>query len=277
MQLDGALFTIERRTTGGCIDLAIAFFREHMATIVGLTAYFAIPCCAFLWWVTVQTESGLFYCMAIFACISPLLGGALAVGCGQRVFGDSLTVGGCLAKLWKHAFVLLFVSIMVRIACFFLFFFLVFPAALVANRYGFAAEMLYLEQVTWSKADRRIGVLTKSYFFDLLVRMCVITFFYAITVLSLFAIADTIGTLLLGTPVFFARFTFGPDWFAEVWDFIWTDPLIAVVLHAAMWLAYPICRLAWLFCYLDLRIRREGWDIDLDCRIEAQRLEAALG
>lgn len=277
MQLDGALFTIERRSAGGCIDLAVAFVREHMSTLVGLTACFAVPCCIFLWWVTVQTESGLFYCIATFACVSPLLGGALAAGCGQRVFGDSLTVGGCLAKLWKRSFVLFFVSLLIRVACFFLVWLLVIPALLVANRYGFVAEMLYLEQITWSKAEKRIGVLTRSYFGDLLGRLIVITFFWAVMVISLFAIAEAVGTLLLGTPILVSRLNFGPDWFAEIWDLLWTDPLVAVVLHVAMWVAYPICRLAWLFCYLDLRIRREGWDIDLDCRIEAKRLETALG
>jgi hypothetical protein len=277
MQLDGALFAIERRSAGGCIDLAVAFFREHMLTLMQLTACFAVPCCAFVWWVTEQTDAGLFTSVVVFACVSPLLGGALAVGGGQRVFGAPLTVSGCLTKLWKRVFTLMFVSLVVRLGCGLFVWVFILPAVLLANRYGFMAELLYLEQVKWSKAEKRISVLTKGYFSDLTGRLLIISFFYMITVISLFAIADTVGTLLLGSPILFSRLTFGPDWLPEMWDLLWTDSLITTVMHASLWLAYPICRLAWLFCYLDLRIRREGWDIDLDCRIEAKRLEAALG
>jgi len=277
MQLDGALFVIERRSVGRCIDLAVAFFREHMLTLLRLTAVFGVPSCAFVWWATEHTARGLFTNIMVFSCVSPLLGGALAVGCGQRVFGSPLTVAGCLAKLWQRVFTLMFVALIVRLGCFMFVWFFVIPAILLANRYGFMPELLYLEQVKWTKAEKRLSVLTKSYFSDLMGRMMIISFFYMITVISMFAIADTVGTLLLGSPILFSRLTFGPDWLPEMWDLLWTDALITTVVHASLWLAYPICRLAWLFCYLDLRIRREGWDIDLDCRIEAKRLEAALG
>ncbi|MDB4614375.1 hypothetical protein OAH18_01665 [bacterium] len=278
MKLDGALFAIERRTMGGCIDLGIAFFREHMATLVGLTSVFAVPCCALVCWLAMTTEDGLYYSLLTFVAVSPLLGAALAAGCGQRVFGDSLTVGGCLAKSWSRFFTLVGYAIVVRVGGFILVWVLVLPALLLANRYGFIAELLYLEQLPGKRISKRISALTKSYFTNLLGRMVGIGFFYVIVVIALFTIADTVGTLLLGTPIMFTRATgTGVERFEEMMDLFWTDSLIITVLHAVMWLAYPICRLAWLFCYLDLRIRREGWDIDLDCRIEARRLEAAVG
>jgi hypothetical protein len=34
-----------------------------------------------------------------------------------------------------------------------------------------------------------------------------------------------------------------------------------------------VIRLAWFFCYLDQRIRNECWDLQLQYRAEAARLE----
>jgi len=52
--------------------------------------------------------------------------------------------------------------------------------------------------------------------------------------------------------------------------------MVVVTLQIAMWLTYPIIRLAWFFCYLDQRIRNECWDLDLQCRVEAVRLEEQM-
>jgi hypothetical protein len=51
------------------------------------------------------------------------------------------------------------------------------------------------------------------------------------------------------------------------------DPLVVSALSATAWLVYPLARLAWFFCYLDARIRKEGWDVELAFRIEAGRLQ----
>ena len=41
--------------------------------------------------------------------------------------------------------------------------------------------------------------------------------------------------------------------------------------------ATPVIRLAWFFCYLDQRIRNECWDLQLQFRAEAARLEELAG
>lgn len=278
MQLDGALFAIERRTTGGCIDLAIVFFREHLSTLMGLTGVFAFPSCVIAWALATYTEDGGWYSAAVFLSLSPFLGGSIAAGCGHRVFGDTLSISGSLAKMSKRIIPLIFYALLVRLLGFVSFWLLLVPGLFIANRYGFMPELLYLEQLKRKQAGKRVKTLLRSYFADVIGRMSWILYFYIVCVIILFTIADAVGTLLLGCPIFVRRITGeGFGWWQEMMDMLYTDPLIVVVLHACLWLAYPICRLAWLFCYLDLRIRREGWDIDLDSRIEARRLEAALG
>ena len=51
------------------------------------------------------------------------------------------------------------------------------------------------------------------------------------------------------------------------------DPAFLTALQLALWLPYPVVRLAWFFCYLDQRIRNECWDLQLQYRVEAARLE----
>ena len=50
------------------------------------------------------------------------------------------------------------------------------------------------------------------------------------------------------------------------------DPLLVVALASTWWLVYPLARLAWFFCYLDARIRKEGWDVEIAFRVEARRI-----
>jgi hypothetical protein len=50
------------------------------------------------------------------------------------------------------------------------------------------------------------------------------------------------------------------------------DPRCLTVFAAAVMLVYPIVRLAWFFCYIDLRVRRDCWDMELLFRQEARRL-----
>ena len=58
------------------------------------------------------------------------------------------------------------------------------------------------------------------------------------------------------------------------------DPLLVGTLSATWWLVYPLARLAWFFCYLDARVRKEGWDVTdeppVPSRSEGLPFEATL-
>jgi hypothetical protein len=82
----------------------------------------------------------------------------------------------------------------------------------------------------------------------------------------------TLG-LVFSVPILFGRIT-GEFFVDDVGFLLMHDPLVVTTICATLWLAYPLARLAWFFCYLDTRIRKEAWDVELDFRIESQRLEA---
>ena len=55
--------------------------------------------------------------------------------------------------------------------------------------------------------------------------------------------------------------------------FLLSDSRCLAVLTAAVLFVFPIARLAWFFCYIDLRVRRDCWDMELLFQQEARRLE----
>ena len=77
MRLDGAIFSIEQRPVGGCIDLAVVFLREHFAAVLKLLLCFAGPSVLLTWWLIAELEWSTSTCLFLFALESPFCGAAL--------------------------------------------------------------------------------------------------------------------------------------------------------------------------------------------------------
>ena len=63
--------------------------------------------------------------------------------------------------------------------------------------------------------------------------------------------------------------------FTHHWDF--GDTLYVVYVPAAMWIVASFFAVARYLSYLDMRIRREGWEVELQIRAEADRLARQIG
>jgi hypothetical protein len=50
-------------------------------------------------------------------------------------------------------------------------------------------------------------------------------------------------------------------------------PMYTILFPAVFWLTYLYLSVVRFLCYLDLRIRREGWEVDLALRAEAEQLK----
>ena len=61
----------------------------------------------------------------------------------------------------------------------------------------------------------------------------------------------------------------------DIFNLLTYDPTVIGLIALTCWLVYPIARLAWFFCYLDARVRAEGWDVEIAFRLEAKRLSHA--
>lgn len=292
MKLDGATIVIERRTVGGCIDLAICFYRQYAWPILSLNVVFALPVCALVYCLSMRTDAGLAWSVALFALTSPFLGAALVAGAGHRVFGDPLRVDHALDILRSRLLTLSFYVVVSRgwiaLSLFFMVYteapglavlaWLFFPiAGLIAVHRGFFPEVILLERLRGARMASRSAELMRNVGFALLTRCFTIGVFGAIAVISLFILADKGAEFFLAIPILFGRVSSDVPttvYVQEALDLLRYDPFAITALHATLWLVYPVARLAWFFCYLDVRIRKECWDVELDFRIEARRLES---
>jgi hypothetical protein len=91
---------------------------------------------------------------------------------------------------------------------------------------------------------------------------------------GIFVILDLLSGTLLNRPVFLGRiFADGASRGDFLVQLLLDDPLFLTGLQLAVWIPYPLIRVAWFFCYLDQRIRSECWDLQVMLRSEAHRLE----
>lgn len=276
MKLDGAIFAIEQRTVGGCIDLAIIFVREHLAGVLQLLSCFALPSLAFSWWLMERQEWTLFGLMLLFALECPFFGSALVAAAGNRMFGDQFSAWQGLRSLWKRLSLFSLLIVVARLITWLGTYMMIVPGYLVATRYGFLSEVLFLEACPAKRYEKRLNDLMHASFANLLGRLVAIMTFFWVCVGALFILVDLGCGTLFNYPILIGRLTDMEYIGQELEALLTRDPRVALTLLGLCWLIYPVTRLAWTFCYLDTRIRKEGWDVEIDFRVEARRLEGVL-
>ncbi len=290
MKLDGAIITIEARPLSACVDLAFSICRSYATRIFTLTAFFALPSTLITLILAKYSDFGLASCAALFLCTAPFLGANLVAGMGHRTFGDEFTVSSALRQSrpcctsarfifagtrYSLASCAFFALIAPNLAGAFTFFLLALIPACLMVRIGFLPEITILERLRGAHAATRRGSMLRESYFSLLGRSLAILLFSGIVSVALFSVLDQAIGLAFGYSILFGESTgsMGTVAIREAWDRFYFDPFLIALVHLVLWTIYPIARLAWFFCYVDLRIRSEGWDLELDCRIEAQRLE----
>jgi hypothetical protein len=271
MKIESARLAIEPRSVGACIDLACLFYRVHSLKILGLTLVFVVPITLCVYGLTATTDFGWFWAGVLFFFVSPFLGAAVVAGAGHWAFGDPFTIFSSLktmmSRLWSLLYLLTLTRLAIAAACLMCW---GLPFVPLATRYGFLPEVVLLEQLRGARIGKRIGEIMKQAFWAATGRYWVIGWFAAAVFVSVFTLIDLGSGTLLGIPILFGRVS---SFYAEeMFYLMFFDPLVVSTLSATAWLVYPLARLAWFFCYLDARIRKEGWDVELTFRIEAGRL-----
>ncbi len=275
MNVEDCIVAVERRSLGGCLDLAFVFTREFAGPILRLTLCFAIPSCATVWLLTSSATDMLIPSILILALSVTLYGGALVAAVGPQVFGVPISTRRALRSVWHRAAGFLFLSAVYRFLQLMTAFLLVLPSVIVTSRLGHLPEVLLLEQTSVSGTLPRLSWLTAGGGHTRnFVRLLALLGFWALFSTGLLILADLLSTALFNVPVFLARLPQTDVDFEQKLSAVTLDsPLFLTMLHAAVWVPYPIIRIAWFFCYLDQRIRNECWDLELQFRTEAVRLE----
>ncbi len=144
----------------------------------------------------------------------------------------------------------------------------------VATRYGFLSEVVILEQQKGYRIAKRCEEILRDIYLEACGRYTAIAAFAFGSSLILFILMDLGSQVLFGIPVFAAKVSWAVA-ANDILNLLAYDPLLVGTLSATWWLVYPLARLAWFFCYLDARVRKEGWDVEIALRVEARRLSHA--
>jgi|GEM_PF-507082 len=286
MKFEQARIDLVPRSAANCLDLAILVAGQHLGTLVGLWAFFAVPLGAITYAAARWTDYGFLLMPVLGFFGSAPLGVMLITGAARFSFGETWSLTKSLADL-KTDWRLILRVIGYRFPLALATFLFVIPGTLLAVRWSFLVENGVFTHLHAERHDRRTKELISLEFSDLYVRGAAILFAGCVLWLVMELTVDVVWTILFNQSLYFGRlgelgsvdaFEIGvDDYLAHAWKLTVSDPAV-VTLHLTTGLAvYLICRLAWYFCYIDLRVRRDCWDLELELLDEARRLSTDRG
>ncbi|RCS52804.1 hypothetical protein DTL42_08190 [Bremerella cremea] len=291
MQLDKTRIAIRERELLEIYDLALIVMRVYWWKIIQALAITAVPLTlinAGLLWamqpdLVINETAGMFIVYMVMAIFleAPLAGIPITVLLGDALFHDKPDWRRMCTGLWPVIPRIFWVVFLLRgiLPGMLLLFWASFeeafsPLLLLILLCGYASvlriwrpyigEILVLEKnpvFGKQKGAITVGLRSASLhnpnFGDLLIR----------------GMASSISILLAGSIVMnifgIRGFVFGRWNWDEVFLFVWF-PL-------GLWLVVAFMTVVRFLCYLDLRIRREGWEVELVLRAEAARMKEIAG
>ncbi len=286
MKFEQARIALAPRSAANCLDLALLVAGRNLGVLVPMWALFAVPLGVITYLAARYSDYGFLVALALGFFGTGPLGAMLIAGAARYSFGDTWTFAGSIVH-WKTDFQVMMRVIGYRFLLAFASLLFILPAALLAVRWGFVVENAVLTKLHAARHDRRTKELIDMEFSDLFVRGgalflagYVVWFITELTV-------DVLWTILFNQSLFFGRLgdigsmsALEVDfdrYFEHIAQLTFTDPTV-LTLHLTTGLAaYMLCRLAWYFCYLDLRVRRDCWDLELEILQEAERINAEPG
>ena len=275
MKVEECIVTVERRTMGGCLDLAFVFAREFCGPLFRLWLICALPSCVLVWMLA-SVSAGMLICSMLIFLFSSSVFSSLLVACiGPQVFGVPISVKAALQAWKKRFWAWLLLSFVMRFMQAVTGFCFLVPSIFVTAYAGHMPEVLLLEQSPVNSVTKRLSWLAGGGGYSRnLGRLLGLMLFWIVLSFGLFLMMDFLATTLFNVPLFFKiAFHSSRSPFDVFTQLLNDDPKVLTALQLTVWLPYPVIRLAWFFCYLDQRTRNECWDLQLQFRAEASRLE----
>jgi hypothetical protein len=281
LEFDRTRIPIRERTFPDVLDLALAVTREHAGQLLGLLLLGTLPFLALNHWlvgtdVAIQlfdteqpiedvTRMWVYYVYVLSGLLVieiPLATAPMTLYLGQALFVERVDWRRLGRDYLRNLPQMLFFQVFLRamaapwiISWFFLYSF-----------WPFLSEVILLENNPWraKKSVARLSTLARNRALhgsnsgDLLARWLGAVLLGAVLVLSLTTTLWIIRCLLMEV---------------DVYEF--DSTLITIYLQAAIWLVVGYFTVVRFLSYLDLRIRSEGWELELRMRAAATRLTRA--
>ncbi len=295
MRLDRTHVRIRERNVLEILDLTFQILRAYWRPFAILTFLGALPFALINHWLTawfLNNEVGgsdlpmsfMWHQTLLVFVEAPLASLLLTTYLGHAVFdetpGLSKMVGDILRGFGKILWAVLFlrgVALLVLVMVFatldggtwspwrvIIVSFLITMVYLLRVFRPFVLELIVLEQPRWRSSDpqhpsfgQRSGQIHNSAAGVLLGRGMLFT-----------VVACTMGWMVFGG-IYTVAGMFAHNWYPEGW-------MMTVVWSGSLWVVVGYMTVVRFLNYLDVRIRQEGWEVELLIRAEAQKLSESL-
>lgn len=253
---------------GELIDGAIKLYRREWKVLIGIVAFVLVPVTFLESYLTriLATPFGqgpvasqdavnsaliasVIIALVQFAFVQPFLIAAVARAATNMYTGERVTVGATYRYALTRVPGILLISILTLLATLVGFLLLVIPGIIVAVRMSFASIVLVVEGKRGTGAMGRSWQLSKGHFWRILGAVVVA------------GIIGAVVTAILAIPGELVAQGLGPDGW----------PVRALGNSLAIVLVTPFSTLIIVLLYFDLRIRKEGYDIEVMARELAPR------
>lgn len=262
--MESTLARLRPMNIGDLFDAAFALYRDNFGLFVGIVAVVAVPQTLANVFTALNTpgrgaESRVFFQtvsltllgIIVTFVLSQMATAALARAIAATYHGDQLSVKGTYTAVGVGGFITVFLAVLLAgIITALGFVLLLFPGIYLAIRFSFVTQVVVIERAGVREALRRSGGLVKG------------SWWRVFGILLLVSILTVILTGIIGA-VAAAIFVLGHN------SALGTI-LVQVVTGLARILIQPISLGVAVLLYYDLRIRKEGYDLEL----AAQRMEA---
>ena len=295
MRLDQTHVRIRERNVLEILDLAFQVIRAYWRPLLFLTILGALPWVLLNHWLTAwmldfdrggsDASVGYMWCRSLLVMIEAPLGSLLIVAyLGHAVFDESPGLKRIFGDVWKGTSKLFWTLFCLRsvgpmlllmlwskfdegewnaLRVFLIFVIFVWALGLRLFR-PFVVELIVLEQPTWRSTDplhpsfgQRSGQIHNAAAGVLFGRGLL----YSLVMLVM------IWVVYGGLATVFGFW--GNNWFPS-------GLMMTVIWPICMWLTNAYLTVARFLSYLDIRIRQEGWEVELLIRAEAQKIEESL-
>ena len=299
MRFDNVNIAFVPHNSANCLDLAIMFYGRFLVPILKLWALFAVPACTLVYLLSYYFLVDIKIAITIAYFTTSPLGIILTWNTALFTFGNSKGFPSLKSQLNPRLLPLMIRCLFDRTLLFlgpalilfsgnvFMilgFIYLLFPGIWLALRNGFRVEQSSISYAgiasqQGASHDHRMKDLVSHDFGTLFFRGAMTFFFCYLLTFVLFITFDYLSNTLLEFPILIGQipYVFDPESIDQslynIILLITSDPRVLTFLTGFILLVYPIGRIAWFFTYIDLRVRRDCWDMELRMAEISQKLK----
>jgi hypothetical protein len=256
---------IRPRTTGQTVAIAARLLQHRPGPLLVAGALYVVPTLALALGLLLWLEVNPWWVWVITLLVAPLFSLPLTSAVGLLVFAPRVTFREMISMSLRRTFPFAVLFFLLRAAALIGLAALVVPGLYILRISWFLGPIVLLEQSPLGTSLRRARRFAIGYHGHVLGHAVNTGAVLGYAAVAWAALLYFVAVSLVGQAV---------EAIAPVAEYVHSTHLLGLIGLA---LALPLATLIWFFVYLDVRIRKEGWDLEIAFRARAAQLEGGRG